>query len=529
MEISNNGIRGNCVSLGARIPVSLCNERGLCEISEDFALPEYLPEIRRVLRVGAVVSKPSRYLAASSLKLSGTVDYGVLYVGSDGRVYSTSFSDDYEMSLPFDDGADRDPDCELSVIADAFACDVTVKVTGARKLNIRSRIGAEAKVMGELWVHGGSELPRESHVQRLVKTIGYSRESFGENSEMEAVDELELSPGERYVCSDCRILIEGGTAHEGYAECRGTAVMRHVIEKASGELYGISRRIPFNESVEAHEMTSGVPVTVSGRCNAIIKSEGDAAGENEAPTVTVSAHISLAVRGYQTLCMCYVKDAFSTLCENENQMRTVELPVLYSCGNKNITISETVSSDELDGLSDTSDVKISSAVAEAVADGVELSESGRYVINGKCRFYLLFERGEGEEREYFSSDTEVPFRYECAEGGALPTDCAISAQAVDVRARIDGDKLDVGCELFIAYSFGGREKVECVDVFRMGAALERKKGGYTVCYPDRGESLWSITKKYRAAVDATAKGNGIDASLDADSSDLTDGVRYMII
>lgn len=529
MELNNNGIRGNCESLGARIPVSLCNERGSCEISEDFTLPEYLPEIRRVLRVGAIVSQPSRYLAATSLKLSGTVEYGVLYVGSDGRVYSASLPDDYEMSLPFDDGADRDPDCELSVIADAFACDMTVKVTGARRLNIRSRIGAEARVLGELWVHGGSDLPCENHIQRLVKSVGYSRECFGENSEMEAVDELELPHGERYVCSDCRIFVEGGTAHEGYAECRGTVVMRHVIEKASGELYDISRRIPFDESVEADGMTSGMPVTVSGRCNTIIKSENDAEGEDGAPSVTVSAHICLAVRGYQMLSMSYVKDAFSTAYETENEIRTVELPVLYACGNKNITLGETVSRDALGCPSGTSDSRVLSAVAEAVADGVELSESGRYVINGKCRFYLIFERGDGEEREYFSSDVEVPFRYECAEGGALPTDRTISAQAVDVRARADGDKIDVGCELFLTYSLGGRETVECVDACRMGAELKGKRGGYTVCYPDREESLWSISKKYRVAVDATARGNGIDASLDADSSDLTDGVRYMIV
>ena len=531
MELNNNGIgvmrRMGEGEIGARVPVFLCHERASCEIAEDFLLPEYLPEIRRVLRIGAVISRPSRYLAATSLKLSGAVEYNLLYVGADGRVHSTAFTDEYEMNLPFSEDADRDPDCELRVLADVRAGDVICKVTGARKMNVRCRICAEAKVVGDLFARGGADIPSENHVQRLIKSKEYCREMFGENNEMEAIDELELPLGEKYVCSDCRVFVEDATAHEGYAECRGTVIMRHIIEKTDGELYDVVRKIPFNEIVEVDGMTSGMPSVAFGRCGAIVKSEnGD---DEEKPSITVSAHICLVAKGYCKAQMRYVKDAFSTAYESGNEANSIELPTFFACGNRNLTISETKSVGEAIGVADVSEARVINAIAEAVADGVDLLESGHYAINGKCRFYVLLARGEGEDCEYSSADIEIPFKYECSEGGELPTSYEISLEAVDPRVRIDGDKVDVGCELLIAYSLCGSDTVEYIENVKMGSAIAGKKRGYTVCYPDKNESLWSIAKKYRACVDATARGNGIDASLDADSAALTEDVKYMIV
>ena len=545
MEFNNNGYNNfpetdTCRfggGLGAQIPVNLFSGKIACEMAEDFTLPEYLPEIRRLLRVSSIVSVPSKYLAAASLKVSGTVDYNVLYVGSDGCVYSAELSDEYEMSSPSFTDVEYDVNATLSVCADVCVDNVVSRVTGARKINIKACVSANVKVIGRIAATGGSNISCEPHVQKLIKSCNYTTELFGESCDSEAVDELDIENGERYVSTDCRVFVEGVSAYDGYAECRGSVLMRHLMEKRSGKLYEIARKIPFDETVEIDGLAAGMPVTAFGRCAAITKNVTDDAESGAQSAVSVSAHICVAAKAYNKNSIRYVKDVFSTDYDCANEESSFELSELCACANKNLTLNESRDADSIAALTGVGEVIISDAVAEASVETVELSDNGRYVINGKCRFYVILARNDGEgEREdgkditeYYSTDVEVPFRYECAESGEKPSAWSVRVEAIEPRVRYDGEKLDLGCEIVLSYSFESGKTTQMIENSRLGAEIKKEKKGYTVCYPCGEDSLWSISKKYRAKVDATARGNGIDTAADADSEELLEGIRYMIV
>ena len=62
----------------------LCDRTVGCEVSGDFTLPDGQPEIRRLLAVNERVLPPAKYVSSSGVECNGTVDYSVLYVGTDG-------------------------------------------------------------------------------------------------------------------------------------------------------------------------------------------------------------------------------------------------------------------------------------------------------------------------------------------------------------------------------------------------------------------------------------------------------------
>lgn len=521
--------------LGAFIPGTLYEGKPSCEISEDFTLPEYLPEIRRLLRVTGIASSPEKYVSTRALGISGKVDYCVLYVGSDGRMHSASFSDVYEMNAPFFDDAEWDESGSVysSVLTDLDG--IVSKVTGARKINIRSHVVSDIKVLGEVKVGEISGITHEPHLQMLFKTCEYSKEIFGESVESEAVDELELSGGERYIFSSCRVCVDSAAAFVGYVECRGTVIMHHLIERDNGRLYDIVRKIPFNESVEVDGIGTGMPVIACGSCVAIKKTvneKGDAGTEDE---ISVSARIRLCVKGYKNHILKYVKDAFSTAYECETRVKTVEMPRLIACSNRNMTLSETKGIDVL--CTDAEGVEICDVAVNASTDGVGISSSGKYVINGNCRFSVIFisrvndgeDVGGSNDGEYYSAEVEIPFKYECSEGGALPDGVSIRIEAVEPRVRCDAEKVDFGCELMLSYGFLGVESISSVEGIALGDEVVKELRGYTVCYPSAKDTLWSISKKYGTPLDITAKSNGIDANAEADTVGLVDGVRYMIV
>ena len=70
--------------MAPRFTMPLCDRTVNTEINGEYTLPDYQPEIRRLLNVGLTVLPPAKYVGAGGVELNGTVEYRVLYVGGDG-------------------------------------------------------------------------------------------------------------------------------------------------------------------------------------------------------------------------------------------------------------------------------------------------------------------------------------------------------------------------------------------------------------------------------------------------------------
>ena len=69
------------------IKMSVCDKRINKEISGDFTLPDYQPEIKRLLRIGAEVLTPECSFGINDCEISGNIDYYVIYLGADNQMY----------------------------------------------------------------------------------------------------------------------------------------------------------------------------------------------------------------------------------------------------------------------------------------------------------------------------------------------------------------------------------------------------------------------------------------------------------
>ena len=521
-----------------RVFVPICRGRTESEIMGDFSLPEYMPEIRKLLKIFARVSPPAKYLSANSVKLSGEVSYTALYVGGDGRLHSYIFTDGYEMGAAFSPDAEYDINGSISLCASVTPDSLTGRVTGARKMNVKCRLCADVSAYGSSLVFSEGGVPSDTHIQRLVKSSECIACLFGENRDVEVVDEFVLEDqSESYVSTDCRVFIESVSTFDGYAECSGSVNLRHLVAKANGEVYSIPHKVSFSEVVEVNELSASASATAYGECTEVIFSAELMPEREGAQEVSVRARLCLNARGYEKSSVEYVKDCFSTERECQNEMQSVELSKLYAAANKNMTVSESVDVAELGVLNESADITVVESYCDPTVEGVELGDSGKYVINGKCRFDIIYsqkdanadEMNEDAMPEYYMGELVLPFRYECSEGGYLPERSFIKAEAISPKARINGSRIDLGCELAIAYEIGGSEVISAVGACRLGEAYNKVPCGFTVCYPDESDSLWSISKKYRKTVASTAMKNNIDDQTDADLSKTLDGIRYMIV
>jgi len=510
------------------VRVGICRKTVSVDVGGDYVIPEYMPEIRKLIRIDVRPSPPTRFASASEARIGGSLEYGTLYVGADGKLYSAEFSAEYDTSVPFDESSEYDPSENITVIADILPESVSGRVMGARKINVKCRLSARVGALGGRRIKNDG-VPADDHIQRLCKKQEHFTELVGTNDEIELYfePEFEGNAGE-CICSDCEVFVEEASSGEGYVDCKGYVFVRMMIRGEHDGTYTLSRKIPFSEIVEIEGNKTESCCCAYGTCTYVKpewkNDDGDGASENKK---RVRVGICLNATAFKRGELEYIKDAYST--ERECSIETEEYALISEafCKNGNMTF-EAVCDDEETALDAEGAVDVA---AYASADEVE-REDGKCFVKGKCRFCVVHKSNELDGgAEMLSLEKEFPFRYEfpdsLGENGNARIECR--AFAIDPRVRTENGTAKFGCELAIVYKMTVEKKISCIKAVRLGEVHPKKKSGFTVCYPDRSDDLWSVAKKYKTtAADITAD-NGIDAVSELDTAYLPEGKKYIIV
>ena len=104
------------------------------ECRVEHTLPDYLPEIRRVLRVSARPLGVGRYLEGDRAEFSGTVAYTVVYTDGEGRTAAVTLNGEYTLTCPRAEGDHPTPLAEAEV--ESTVC----RLGGPRRLSLASTL-----------------------------------------------------------------------------------------------------------------------------------------------------------------------------------------------------------------------------------------------------------------------------------------------------------------------------------------------------------------------------------------------------
>ena len=116
-------------------------EKRLKESSEDYILPDYLPDIKKVAAVFPAATIKGRFLGSGTLEYEGEACYKVLYVAEDQTLRTAVFLTGFEDKIGNEELTE---DCVelLTPLCEG----VNVRLLNPRKLNIRSQNGADVAV-----------------------------------------------------------------------------------------------------------------------------------------------------------------------------------------------------------------------------------------------------------------------------------------------------------------------------------------------------------------------------------------------
>ncbi len=465
------------------------------ETTEEFTLPDYMPAIRRILRVSATPLPESRFLTGSALEFSGTVSYSVLYIGEAGELYCAPLTSEYTASTACPEGTVADA---AGVYVDTWVEAATCRVTEPRRLTLRSRLKTKLTAVSSvcpedrLCTPEGDRVPAAlaDTAERLIATATGVSLARGETT---AVAGGALSTAGKVICPRGAVKILTATAGDGAVTLSGEVLVFVLLRTEEGQYACVKEKAPFTEVVTVPGALPGDIARGYGRVAAITVTPGQTGA-------TWEAEFDLEAEAARRTECPYTADLFSTAGETALTMRETENLRLLRCATGALTVNG-------EGGHLPAGATVLDCEVVCTPDRVE-ARDGRLQLGGNCAAtVLLLNDGEITSEEF-----SFPFKYTPdgeADAGELLYRC--TADVIGVTCRPAGEKLSVTAELSLSMTVLCKERVRYVSEATLapGKGAEKTPGSIRICYPGEGESLWDIAKRYGVSRDAIRAENGL--------------------
>lgn len=512
-----------------RIQRPVCERQVVSEVSGDFSLPDYQPEIKRLLRVSATVQPPSHYIGGGAAEFSGTVDYCILYAAGDGQIYCFPTSAEYSFRVPMEAGADFDLNDGLVVYALCEPESIISRVSGPRRMSVKCRLRAQIKAHGTYIVEEKRKgvLPTASGEERLLSERTSGVCGYGVGEPFVVSDEVSLDSVAterdggavewRIVSGDAQVMIGEVNCRNGSVDCRGEVVIKLLLcpEEEDARPVCVLRKLPFEGTIAADGAQINGEAVVTGVCSEL--SLGMEEGR-----VLCEAEIILSARTQREELVSYTCDWYATGCQSECSHSEITLALPLRCINANLTQNETRPTRELGILEGST---LFDVAGVATVERVEWDKD-RFVMSGKCRYSLILLH----DGDMTTKDIELPLRF-VSDHAPRPTKLGYEAQVqvLMAKGRLDDRNLAIDAELGIGMRLWDEDALSVVTATTVGERLEAVRDEMVLCYPSREDTVWSVGKRYHAPLETLITSNRLTDEKRADDPSSLSGIRVIAI
>lgn len=454
------------VSRGARVET--------LEVAEDFSLPDYVPEVRRVLGVQRDATADNGFRDGATYLQEGNIAYTVFYLGEDGQVTSVPLNAAYSAKIPLPEDFDAADGLLVTWDLDSVTC----RVTSPRRLSLSAKLRIQTVAAGGTDVsckrsgeHADSVVLRHETIQNVhLSTMRHTAT---------AEQTVRERAGVRVAGASGNLCVQDGKMTPNGLRVVGEASVLLLAVGDDGAPYPIRSRCAIEETIPQRTDGENVGITAFAHPAAITVDCGDDG------TITWHMEYDLHVMAAKTGETEADIDGYSTASGEECATKT--LSALYPCGV--VCGRVTLTGD-----------KESTAAGEFVygfgrgqIERVECA-GGRLVCTGTANV-TVFLRGE----EWTVEECALPLRFET---GVPTTESGepISAMHVticDVSCRSDNGALHVTAEAAIDGVVCLEAEKTVLESLTTTAPLPSKKPRVTICVPDGSETEWDVRKSHR--------------------------------
>ncbi len=479
---------------------------GNCEqaVDTELTLPDYCPDIGRLLKCRLVPMITSRQVNYDSLVVEGVARISVIYLDDrDKKIRCCDRDYPFKASVPYDGPAEN-----VRLLADAHVDYVNCRAVSQRKLDIHGafivRMTAVCRRENELIAQldgAGMRIRRES---REISDLVCCMQTGFDLSEA-----IELNDGKPPISSIIRshatLCVGEIQILPGKLTVRGDAIFTMIYcTEQNDSPERLEYVIPFSQFFDIPGIDEECKTDISLCCDMLeVSPRTDSDGEYR--RVDVDIRVSADIKVYREKEVSWVSDAYSVDYE-------------VSCVRKQVRLErlcDTVFDTEICRQSvDTGDVRIESVgdLWANILDSRSNYRDGRTVVNGNMAVCMIL-RDPSKGIVY----VEKNVRFECAVpqtacGQNLRSECGVGIKSC--AFTVTGDtKLEIQAELCLhssLYEDIPARQICSVELDDSRPKSSENRPAAVLYFAEPGEELWDIAREYNSSVESIRLDNGIE-------------------
>lgn len=470
----------------------------------DFSLPDYCPDIQRILKCRVSPNITSRNISGDRLNIEGTLSVRLIYLDSDGMKARCC-----ENSAPFSASIDIKSTPENAVAFTSTRTEyLNCRAVSPRKVDIHGAVSVCAKIYGKAQQNlscciSGKDVQQKIETKTLSNLVGIGQQQFSAE-ETFSTGENKPAP-EMILRSDASIIADDYKIMPNKVVFKGKATVKllYTDNAAAENLETLEYEIPISQIIDVpgvnEESRCVINAEILSHDEQIRRDSDDAAG-----MICTEMKIAAAVMAYNNKETAVVTDMYSTEYDAETETQNIKLTKLIDIIKGSFTEKSTVSLPEVQA----------SKIIDIWHDGCSASavkNADKFEIHGKINLCILAADADNipfyvERALEFSHNEAAPETSDdiTAEITIVPTLIGYSApngNSADIKITFD----------FYSGIYDSQSQSMVISASADESATAGKDRGASliICYASKGESLWDIARRYYTSVSAIKQENDI--------------------
>lgn len=474
-------------------------------IDVDFSLPDYCPDILKILKCRAVSRISSRTMSGRTVTVEGCVTVTCIYTDERNRICA------YEYQYPFSKNFEANIDCDGAEIICKTRCEyINCRAVTNRKIDIHGAAGISVALKRLICTEIISDFDEPTTELRRGKAPATS--PVGRNEKYIVIEEeIECGNGQPNIRSmirydadaavrECKILA-------GKVMVKGELVIGILYCGEEGVPQTVRTTLPFSQLLEIDGINDGCECESCAEI-AYIDIKPRFSGDGEENIFRMNAKILITSEAYCNNDIDIITDAYSrkyeaeiTRCEIDFEHLCRSLSETFSC-KKNLDFPE-------NSLCEVCDIRCE---AERRSVGFE---NGTLCLGGTLNACIIAKDCDGTVNYY---EKPIDFEYKIPiENCGERMHCEPKITVLSCGYTLNGESsMEIRCELCIGAAVYECRRTPLISDIRTDSnrpVTRRFESAMTVFFAAGGENVWDIARKYGASVEEIKKINEISGDM----------------
>ena len=470
------------------------------EETTETIVPDYLPDIARIVDASGCLFLRSREIADGKAQVSGTVRMTLLYVAEDAQGMKS-----FEYTLPLDETIEgRALSGSADSCLDGRLCSCEVRMLNPRKVftRVNVELALTPYVPASLSVCSGVKEQEAYKIETLCekKDIGIIRAI--REKDFTFSDEVLLSgtkePIQELLRTKCALRVTDCKSIGNKIVLKGVARLDAIYLDESGNLASMSSELPFSQILDGLAEEEGeTTVRASLRLTGAEIHVGSESEPDNNRAISLRLYISAFTAVREVKSVCCVADLYSTASDLTAKTETVEL-----CDSAALVLREQLVREK---------IETGAEVQTVLATDVIFSSAG---VSGGGESASL--RATANLRVLYLDENAVPLLSERRSEVLLETGLPGSGQARvqdmyagEIAASVGADGVELRFPVTFAVSVAETPCYPCLQSLEAEECGKKDENvpSLVLRAMKQGERLWDIAKLYRTTVEAILAAN----------------------